>query len=454
MTMKSFTSLMLTCLQTTGAENLTRRAAIETETDIVGADTRITRTAPAEAVVKRTESADTATMTRGGLIDLELKMRDAAVDNPFAKTSLDTVAIVMIHAVRPMLSLKVLMVLTSQEPEATVVTRMYDHANLARLRSPLHVAFLKKMRAESAGDDLLVLILLDAIDLIRLNRLHPQALLPEHPDEIVASLPTTVLEVLVVNAARRRSRLLTTSAKQTGRNDEQEKKVKQDVNLLVTGSQYQKAKAKNPHVNPHLSLNLSSNRSQIDDIAAHVGTAIPAGLGMKSPRSALEKSQLYLKRSSTLSGNPRASWVVLRHHAKSLQLPSLSENEQETPRQRAHLSALQRGTGAPAHPLMSRALGPLVAHAMSPPLNHPETKRGRRTRRKTERETRNPRLDLPSTSEWTRRTPAAKHDTKSGVGLKSRRKTRSHRASRGRSRSYSVNLERPRTCDKGQVVLD
>jgi hypothetical protein len=158
-------------------------------------------------------------MTRGGLIDLEMKMRDATVDNPFAKTSLDTVAIVMIHAVRPMLSLKVLVVLRSQEPEATVVTRTYDHANLARLKNPLRVAFLKKMRAESAGDDLLVLILLDAIDLILLNRLHPQAHLLEHPEETVASLPTTVLEALVVNAARRRSKLLTTSARQTGRND-------------------------------------------------------------------------------------------------------------------------------------------------------------------------------------------------------------------------------------------
>jgi hypothetical protein len=173
---------------------------------------------------------------------------------------------------------------------------------------------------------------------------------------------------------------------------------------------------------------------------------------MKSPRSALEKSQLHLKRSPILSRNPRASWVVLRHHAKSLQLPSLSENEQEKPRQRAHPSALQHGIGAPTHPLMSRALDPLVAHVMSLPLNHPETKIGRGTGRRTELETRNPRLDLPSTSEWTQRTPVAKHDTKSDAGLKSRRRIRSHRASRGRSRSYLVNLERPRTCDKGQVV--
>ncbi|KAK2681142.1 hypothetical protein RAB80_002935 [Fusarium oxysporum f. sp. vasinfectum] len=87
----------------------------------------------------------------------------------------------------------------------------------------------RRMRAESADDDHLVLILIDAIDLTRSNRAL-QARHPEHRDETVAFLPTIVLEALAANVEPLRNRLPTTNAEQKGQNGEHERKLAEGVN--------------------------------------------------------------------------------------------------------------------------------------------------------------------------------------------------------------------------------
>ncbi|ESU16754.1 hypothetical protein FGSG_13699 [Fusarium graminearum PH-1] len=265
----SFTSLMLTCLQTTGAENLTRRAAIETDT--AGADTRMCHNVLKAAAVKKTESEDIAPMKRGELIDLEMTMRAAVTDIRIATMNLGIVVTVtkkkcplVTLVVRAMPSPEALMDLKNRKLRAIAATKTYDHANPARLKSLLHVASLRKTRAESVEGDLLMLTV--AIEPIRLRLSQVRAIrLLEHPDETVVSLPITVLEVLAANVARQMNRPPMIDAKQKGQSDEHERKMNEDASLHATTSQGKKkmikrgrekgeARAKSPHVNQNPSV--------------------------------------------------------------------------------------------------------------------------------------------------------------------------------------------------------
>lgn len=265
----SFTSLMLTCLQTTGAENLTRRAAIETEIDTAGADTRMRHNVLKAAAVKKTESEDIAPMKRGELIDLGMMMRAAVTDIRIATMNLGIVVTVtkkkchlVTRVVRPMPSREALVDLKNRKSRAIAATKTYDHANPVRLKSLLHVASLRKTRAESVEGDLLMLTV--AIEPIRLSQVRVIRLL-EHPDETAVSLPITVLEVLAANVARQMNRPPMIDAKQKGQSDEHERKLNEDASLHATTSQGRKkmikrgrekgeARAKSPHVNQNPSV--------------------------------------------------------------------------------------------------------------------------------------------------------------------------------------------------------
>lgn len=326
---------MLTCLQTIGAENLTRREAIETEIDIAGAGILITRIAQAEAVVRRIGSADTVATTRGELIDLERKTRAAIADCLTAKASLDIDAIVKkmkrklaTHVVRLMLDPGALAVPKSQEPEVIAETRTHGHVNLGEPKNQLHVPRPRRMRAESADDDHLVLILIDAIDPIRSNRVL-QAPHLEHHDETVVFLPTIVLEALAANVGPLRNKLPTTNAKQKGQNGEHERKLAQGVNLQDI-ERKRRARVKSLFVNKNQNQNQNQNQSlsrcmslsRIDDIAARAGIAIPRDLDMKSLGNVLERNPSRplpcLKRSSLPSRTRRVSWAVPHRHVRSL----------------------------------------------------------------------------------------------------------------------------------------
>jgi hypothetical protein len=263
----SFTSLMLTCLQTTGAENLTRRAAIETKTDIAGADNRTIHSVLMVAAVKKTESIDIAPRTKGELIDLEMETRVAAEGILIATTNLAIVATAtkkkcrpVTHVVKPMRSLEVLVDLKNREPRAIAVTKICDRANPVELKNLLRVASPRKTRVGSVEGDPLVLIT-GAIALIRPSQAHP-AHLPEHPGEIAASLPTTVLEVLVANAEQQMNKPRTIDANQKGQSDECGRNLTEDANLRVTVSHDRRrrrgrdeARAKSPNVSPNVSQN-------------------------------------------------------------------------------------------------------------------------------------------------------------------------------------------------------
>ncbi|KAM5375520.1 hypothetical protein ACJA88_007415 [Fusarium oxysporum] len=114
--------------------------------------------------------------------------------------------------------------------EGIAETRTPGHVNIGGLKNQLHVPLPpRRMRAESADDDHLVLILIDAIDPTRSNRAL-QARHPEHRDETVAFLPTIVLEALAANVEPLRNRLPTTNAEQKGQNGEHERKLAEGVN--------------------------------------------------------------------------------------------------------------------------------------------------------------------------------------------------------------------------------
>lgn len=321
--------------KTIGAENLTRREAIETEIDIVGADILITRIAPAEAVVRRIGSADTVATTRGELIDLERKTRAAIADCLTAKASLDIDAIVKkmkrklaTHVVRLMLDPGALAVPKSQEPEVIAETRTHGHVNLGEPKNQLHVPRPRRMRAESADDDHLVLILIDAIDPIRSNRVLQAPHLERH-DETVVFLPTIVLEALAANVGPLRNKLPTTNAKQKGQNGEHERKLAQGVNPQDI-ERKRRARVKSLFVNKNQNQNQNQNQSlsrcmspsRIDDIAARAGIAIPRDLDMKSLGNVLERNPSRplpcLKRSSLPSRTRRVSWAVPHRHVRSL----------------------------------------------------------------------------------------------------------------------------------------
>lgn len=326
---------MLTCLQTIGAENLTRREAIETETeiDIVGADILITRIAPAEVVARRIGSADIVATTRGEFIDLEKKTRAAIADCLTAKAILDIDAIVKkmkrklaTHVVRLMPDPGALAVPTSQEAEVIAGTRTRGHVNLGGPKNQLHVPSPRRMRAESADDDHLVLILIDAIDPTRSNRAL-QVPHPEHHDETAAFLPTIVLEALAADVEPLRNRLPTTNAKQKGQNGERERKIAQGVDPQdIERRKGARVKSlfvnQNQNQNQSLSLSHSLSPSRIDGIAARVGIATPRDLDMKSPGSVLERNLSRplqcLKRSSLPSRTRRVSLAVPHRHVRSL----------------------------------------------------------------------------------------------------------------------------------------
>lgn len=198
--------------------------------------------------------------------------------------------------------------------------------NIGGLKNQLHVPLPpRRMRAESADDDHLVLILIDAIDLTRSNRAL-QARHPEHRDETVAFLPTIVLEALAANVEPLRNRLPTTNAEQKGQNGEHERKLAEGVNPRDI-ERKRRARAKSLFVNKNqnqslsLSLSRSLNPSRIDDIAARVGIAIPRDLDMKNPGNVLERNPsrllLCLKRSSLPSRTRRVSWAVPHRHVRS-----------------------------------------------------------------------------------------------------------------------------------------
>jgi hypothetical protein len=268
----SFTSLILTCLQTTGAENLTRRAAIEIDT--AGADTRMRHNVLTAVVVKKTESEDIAPMKRGELIGLEMTMRPAVADNLIATMNPGIVVTVtkkkchlVTRAVSLIPNLEVLVDLKNQRSRATAATKTCDHGNPARLKSLLHAASLTKTRAENAEGDLLILIV--AIEPTRLSQVRPTHL-PEHPDETVVSPPITVREVLAANVARQMNRPPTIDAKQKSQNDEHGRKVTEDASLHATASQDKKrgikrgrgkgeARAKSPRVSQNPSVSHSQS---------------------------------------------------------------------------------------------------------------------------------------------------------------------------------------------------
>lgn len=78
--MRSFTSLILTCLQTTKAGNPIRRAAKENEKDIVDVGTLIIRTTQAEVERKTEKSQALGMIMRGVRKDPEGRMSDGDTD--------------------------------------------------------------------------------------------------------------------------------------------------------------------------------------------------------------------------------------------------------------------------------------------------------------------------------------------------------------------------------------
>jgi hypothetical protein len=141
--------------------------------------------------------------------------------------------------------------------------------------------------------------------------------------------------------------------------------------------------------------------------------------------------------------------MLLLHLVRRFLLQSQSENAREMSRQRTPLNVPRHDIDVVLIlPPKSHVLDHHAVHVMTLPLplplNHRErrtgTERGREIRREQEREKKSP--GLSSMSEWTRRTLAAKRDTKSDAGHKQGRTTGSHRASRVRSRNFSASLER------------
>lgn len=435
---RNSTRPMLTGLQTTGAENLTRRAAIETEKDITGADARTARTTLAGAVTRRAENADRAVVrTKREPTGLGMKMRVGAVAGliGIAMKRVDLLADTVMtknhdlvdHAVKARPGSGAHEVLKSPSPVAIAGRRSHDRvAPVPPLRSlPRVLCPVKRSRESVQGDHRTVPTLTAVTDPIAPGQA-PRARLPELPDETVDSLPKVVLAALAADAARLMNRRPTTSERRSGQSGAQRRR-------NLSGSVSLHASEKPPGRPRRLGRSRARNQrsSRSGDIVARGDTATQGDLGLMTsgtaPQQQSERSRLRLH--LRLRGGSSASrlQITRRLHARSLLWRNQSENER---RSLLPLKKRPSGRGPSTDVLGSRwmkhALGRVV-HAMSQHLNLPETEMPVH----------------PGTSGWTRRTRDAKLDMRSGARRKPRRRRRrSQEASRVHSRSCLAANER------------